>query len=94
MVFEKYSDPMAVANQAKQIADITSSHFDHNHAPSWFDWWEEDRPQVFKDIAAETQTDRHGSASHFLYADGHVDSVTQSQIQLWIDENYEFAKPN
>lgn len=93
MLFEKYSDPAAVSDQTKQIADITSSHFDHNHAPSWFDWWEDDRPRVFTTIAGETQVDRHASASHFLYADGHVDVVDQAQIQQWIDENYEFAKP-
>lgn len=94
MLFEKYSDPTAVSNQTKQVADITSSHFDHNHSPSWFDWWEDDRAKVFSDIASETHVDRHASASHFLYADGHVEIVEQSQIQEWIDRNYEFAKPH
>jgi prepilin-type N-terminal cleavage/methylation domain-containing protein/prepilin-type processing-associated H-X9-DG protein len=93
MLFEKYSDRTAVANQAKQVADITSSHFDHNHSPSWFDAWEDDQGVVFSAIADETQLDRHGSASHFLYADGHVNLIEQSQIQEWIEKNHEFAKP-
>ena len=93
MLFEKYSDPMAVSDQAKQVADITSSHFDHNHSPSWFDWWEDDRARVFSDIASETHVARHASASHFLYADGHVELVSESQIREWIESNYEFAKP-
>jgi prepilin-type processing-associated H-X9-DG protein len=48
---------------------------------------------VFSAIADETQLDRHGSASHFLYADGHVNLIEQSQIQEWIEKNHEFAKP-
>jgi len=93
MLFEKYSEPKAVSDQSKQVADITSSHFDHNHAPSWFDWWEDDKARVFSDIAGETQVNRHASASHFLYADGHVELIDQSQIQEWIEKNHEFAKP-
>ncbi len=94
MLFEKYSDPTAVSDRTKQIRDITSSHFDHTHSPSWFDWWEDERSRVFTDIAAEIQVDRHRGGSHFLYADGHVELIAESQIQAWIEERYEFAKPN
>jgi prepilin-type processing-associated H-X9-DG protein/prepilin-type N-terminal cleavage/methylation domain-containing protein len=94
MLFEKYSDPAAISDRTKQIADITSSHFDHTHSPSWFDWWEDERERVFSDIAAEIQVERHRGGSHFLYADGHVELVAESQIQAWIEERYEFAKPN
>jgi prepilin-type processing-associated H-X9-DG protein len=94
MLFEKYSNPLAVSDRTRQIADITSSHFDHTHSPSWFDWWEDQRSRVFSDIAAEIQVDRHRGGSHFLYADGHVELISESQIQTWIEERYEFAKPN
>jgi prepilin-type processing-associated H-X9-DG protein len=67
--------------------------FDHAHATQWFsqmnrEWgWVEDA--VKKDI----QLDRHFDASHYLYADGHVDVIQAAQVEEWIDDNFDFARP-
>jgi prepilin-type processing-associated H-X9-DG protein len=59
----------------------------------WFsqiniDWgWVEDK------VKADLQIDRHFDAANYLYADGHVDVVSATQIEEWIDANFDFAKP-
>jgi prepilin-type processing-associated H-X9-DG protein len=39
------------------------------------------------------QPDRHLELAHYLYADGHVDSIASEQIDTWIDDRVNFAKP-
>jgi prepilin-type processing-associated H-X9-DG protein len=49
---------------------------------------------VLRTIAADIQVDRHASGGHFAYADGHVELVGESQINDWVNEGFDFAKPN
>lgn len=94
MLFEKYSDPAAVADRTKQLADLLASHFDHTHSPDWFNWYPSRKDRVLRDITAEIQINRHVNGGHFAYADGHVDHVAETQINEWINSGFEFAKPN
>ena len=38
--------------------------------------------------------DRHANGGHFAYADGHVELVAETQVNDWVNEGFEFAKPN
>ncbi|MEQ8210745.1 MAG: hypothetical protein RH917_13025 [Lacipirellulaceae bacterium] len=81
MMFEAADDlPLGTAN-------------DHTHSPAWFDSWYFDRNAVMQTIKAEVAVARHAGGSHFLYADGHVAFVPEDQISEWIDEPFQFAKP-
>jgi len=95
MLFEKYSDPTVLGNRARELNDeLLESHFDHTHSPDWFRWFPSRKDRVLRDIRAEIQVDRHGSGGHFAYADGHVELVYDTQINDWVNEGFDFAKPN
>jgi prepilin-type N-terminal cleavage/methylation domain-containing protein/prepilin-type processing-associated H-X9-DG protein len=94
MLFEKYSDPAVVADRTKQITSLLETHFDHTHSPEWFKWYPSRKDRVMNAIAADIQVARHANGSHFAYADGHVELVGESQINDWVNEGLEFAKPN
>jgi prepilin-type N-terminal cleavage/methylation domain-containing protein/prepilin-type processing-associated H-X9-DG protein len=67
--------------------------YDHAHASTWFSQLNIDWGLVESAVKTDIQLDRHANASHYLYADGHVDSIAASQIEEWIDNRFEFAKP-
>jgi prepilin-type processing-associated H-X9-DG protein len=49
---------------------------------------------VYKAVSAEIALDRHpGKTANYLYADGHVDSISDEQIAAWCSDGYNFAAP-
>lgn len=94
MLFEKYSDPAAKSDRAKQLEDLLEPHFDHTHSPTWFRWYPSRKDRVLRAITAEIELARHAGGSHLAYADGHVELVGESQISEWINSGFDFAKPN
>jgi prepilin-type N-terminal cleavage/methylation domain-containing protein/prepilin-type processing-associated H-X9-DG protein len=50
------------------------------------------RPVLFA-VQREVQTNRHDGASHYLYADGHVDMIDEAQIADWCLAGIDFARP-
>jgi prepilin-type processing-associated H-X9-DG protein/prepilin-type N-terminal cleavage/methylation domain-containing protein len=66
---------------------------DHTHSPAWFDMWYFDRDKVMETIRSEVAVDRHSGGSNFLYADGHVAFVPETQVQEWVDGPVAFATP-
>lgn len=75
--------------------DPKSSLNEHAHAASWF------RPlnvlfdRVWVEIARDIQPDRHPTdQAHYLFADGHVQTIDIEVIRRWADEGYNFAKPS
>lgn len=66
---------------------------DHTHSPAWFNKWYFDREAVMKAIAAEVAVARHAGGSNFLYADGHVSFVSETQIGEWVETPLAFAMP-
>ncbi|MGD9128388.1 MAG: hypothetical protein PVH19_13515 [Planctomycetia bacterium] len=75
---------------------------EHAHAHHWFS--EEHLSQnatngaVWEAIKAEIAVGRHAGTANYLYADGHVDSISSEQIQTWTVEPspespFNFAAP-
>ncbi len=66
---------------------------DHVHSFNWFSTSNINSNNVLTAIGNEVAIDRHQGASHFLYADGHVETISVEKIQEWIDAKFNFAKP-
>jgi prepilin-type N-terminal cleavage/methylation domain-containing protein len=78
----------------KKMGDpIVDPKFDHAHATQWFSEINKQLKLVRIVLMDDIKIDRHFQASLYLYADGHVDSIPASQIEEWIDANFDFCKP-
>lgn len=66
---------------------------DHVHSFSWFSRSNISRQLVFDAVQAEVDIGRHRGRSHFLYADCHVDLVSEDQIREWTTKPFDFARP-
>ncbi len=87
------SKTVALFECAKSLS-LTASCYEHVHAYEWFTKTNVSKKKVFDAIRSEVQVDRHGGCSNYLYCDGHVESIADSQIKEWADEGTNFAKPN
>ena len=78
------------------LADLKNTHFDHNHAPSWFSANNVFRKWVLATITGEVAPDRHSDGSHYLYCDSRVEYVPSSELSDWATNgktNDNFARP-
>jgi prepilin-type N-terminal cleavage/methylation domain-containing protein/prepilin-type processing-associated H-X9-DG protein len=81
------------------LAHQLHRHYDHVHCYSWFsavNLANRGAPHfaVYKEVTKEVAVDRHpGNTANYLYADGHVDSITSEQIAAWCSEGFNFAVP-
>ena len=66
---------------------------EHLHGSLWFTALAISKGWVLDKIKNDVQIDRHLEASHFLYLDGHVDTVSASQVETWASEGFAFIKP-
>jgi prepilin-type processing-associated H-X9-DG protein len=66
---------------------------EHAHASGWFADWRREEGLIANGIKADIQPDRHTDAAHYLYVDGHVDVIPAAQIEEWIAQEHDFAKP-
>ncbi len=70
------------------------SKYDHAHPTKWFAaWTSTDSSPVRKEVEKELRLDQHLASAHYLYADGHVDTIADSQIHQWISDGFDFAAP-
>jgi prepilin-type N-terminal cleavage/methylation domain-containing protein/prepilin-type processing-associated H-X9-DG protein len=78
-----------------EIADRLSAapSNEHAHASLWFAPFYVQQNEVLYQIQQEVQIDRHQQSAHYLYLDAHVDSIAASQIAQWVEEGFEFARP-
>ena len=72
--------------------------FDHVHSYSWFSEQNlrnnASTNAVWKTVSDEIAVDRHhGTSANYLYADGHVGSLSADQIARWCTEGFNFAMP-
>ncbi|MCA9258362.1 MAG: DUF1559 domain-containing protein [Planctomycetales bacterium] len=80
------------------VASELAVDFDHVHSPEWFS--EEklrdnaEAHTVWLTVSDEISVHRHvGDVANYLYADGHVAPIAASEIAVWCDEGFNFAKP-
>jgi prepilin-type N-terminal cleavage/methylation domain-containing protein/prepilin-type processing-associated H-X9-DG protein len=66
---------------------------EHLHSSSWFTPSMISLGKTLTLIQQQVQIDRHLQSSHFLYLDGHVESVAASQVATWAAEGFAFIKP-
>ncbi|MGD9635695.1 MAG: DUF1559 domain-containing protein [Pirellulales bacterium] len=67
--------------------------YEHAHASGWFAQWRRDEGLIANGVHADIQPDRHFDSANYLYVDGHVDVISAAQIDEWIAEEFDFAKP-
>jgi prepilin-type processing-associated H-X9-DG protein/prepilin-type N-terminal cleavage/methylation domain-containing protein len=66
---------------------------EHIHAEGWFTPAKIAQDRVMEAIAAEVQVDRHAGTANYLFVDAHVEVLGVEQIQQWVDQEFNFAKP-
>jgi prepilin-type processing-associated H-X9-DG protein len=94
MLFEKFSDSAALTSQAEQLKDLLSTDSDHTHSTTWFRRYPARKDLVLSAIRGDIELARHAGASHFAYADGHVELIDESQVTQWVDTGFNFASPS
>jgi prepilin-type N-terminal cleavage/methylation domain-containing protein/prepilin-type processing-associated H-X9-DG protein len=73
--------------------NLVSFSADHVHSFSWFKKSNITKGLVLETIESEISLDRHAGHSHFLYADGHVNLVSQEDVAGWATQGLNFALP-
>ena len=76
-----------------KVARIDTT-FDHVESDTWFSEANVRDGAVFNAVKAEVSVDRHqGTLANYLYADGHVKSISSEEIAAWCEEGFNFARP-
>ena len=94
--FNASFQPLAPPVLRSALADLQDTHFDHNHAPSWFSANNVLRRRVLAAITGEVAPERHGEGSHYLYVDSRVDFMSYSDLTTHATTgrtNDNFARP-
>jgi prepilin-type processing-associated H-X9-DG protein len=73
--------------------EFAEPKYDHAEASQWFSKINLDWGIVGDAVKKDIQPDRHTTGAHYLYVDGHVDTITAAQIDEWIYAEFDFAKP-
>ena len=66
------------------------------HPSVWFTQTNIDQHKVLDQMLLEVQINRHGGSANYLYADGHVDLISDETIAQWIGSGTtqaNFARP-
>jgi prepilin-type N-terminal cleavage/methylation domain-containing protein/prepilin-type processing-associated H-X9-DG protein len=66
---------------------------EHAHARDWFTQLNMDEGFVMFYIEKDVMLNRHFESSNYLYLDGHVANIAADTIRQWVDEKWNFAKP-
>lgn len=70
------------------------SGYDHIHNWEWFTEKYPTADDRIGQIRRDIVIDRHqGAVANYLYADGHVEAIPASQIEEWVSEDFNFARP-
>ena len=81
-----------------EAANSGSSSVDHVHASKFYRPLRVLQNRVLQFMKLEIDPTRHSDTSNYLYADGHVSSVSENGLNEWIDfdvgNNTNFARPN
>jgi len=69
---------------------------DHVHSFNWFSTSRKENDTVYTAVSAEVAVARHSMTAHYLYCDGHVENLADSDIRRWCSapwETPEFSRP-
>lgn len=69
------------------------SYHEHIHAKSWFSRSNLRDGEVWEAVQEELQTDRHATGANYLYADGHVAFIAESDLHDLASRGENFAMP-
>lgn len=69
------------------------THYDHIHTWEWFTEQFPTPEERLRKIRRDAAIGRHGGTANYLYADGHVSTVPEDQIEEWVTEGFNFVKP-
>jgi prepilin-type processing-associated H-X9-DG protein/prepilin-type N-terminal cleavage/methylation domain-containing protein len=83
-----------IAYECSESLALDAACFDHVHAKNWFTRTHIEQGTVFKTIQGDVEVERHLGGANYLFADGHVDSISKEQIGKWAEEAQNFAKPS
>jgi prepilin-type processing-associated H-X9-DG protein/prepilin-type N-terminal cleavage/methylation domain-containing protein len=75
----------------KDLSDLRK--VEHAHCADWFSPLWVKMGRVVLQIKNDVQIDRHAQAANYAFVDGHVETIAASQIEAWVDENFQFARP-
>ncbi len=92
VAFELSEKKDSGAARTENPADI-DPHNDHVHSFNWFSTSNLQQKQVLEAVGNEVAIERHHDTTHFLYADGHVDLIPVEQLERWVEQPFNFAKP-
>jgi prepilin-type processing-associated H-X9-DG protein len=73
----------------QQAVDVIN----HFHPRQWFSPFNVSHNTVVPSVQIEIQLDRHLGSSHYLYADTHVELISEEQVSQWLTQGFNFAKP-
>lgn len=69
---------------------------DHTDSPKWFDPWPnttDEKSRTLAKIRKQVALALHRGSSHFLFADGHVELISDGQVRDWVAIPFDFARP-
>jgi prepilin-type N-terminal cleavage/methylation domain-containing protein/prepilin-type processing-associated H-X9-DG protein len=85
---------------SKTIAAFEGAHtrspkpvYDHAHASQWFTAFNVQWGFVEQKVRDDVELGPHHSAANYLFVDGHVDAIPESQVVQWIADGVNFAVP-
>lgn len=70
-----------------EAADKIGPRDDHAHVSSWYSLVHMTNKDVFLAMQKEAAVARHGQWANYLYADGHVNSHSRSEVEEWVLED-------
>jgi prepilin-type processing-associated H-X9-DG protein len=68
-------------------------NLEHTHAKQWFSEFNKQRGLVLWQIEQEITTTRHHQTANYLFLDAHVETLPVERISQWVEEGFEFARP-
>ncbi len=70
-----------------------SFYVDHTHPWAWYTKFNALRGTTYDSLREEVQPDRHVTSANYLYADGHVEVISDTQIRQWAADGFDFLVP-
>ncbi len=67
--------------------------FDHCHPTKWFSTATVAAGNCLLEIEKELKINRHGTGSHYLYLDAHVEFIDEQTVANWAQAAFNFARP-